>query len=101
MQARTPQRLRLKRWMYAGIALLVASPILALGGLLVGMLRSFHTIESMQAPTPGQLATGVKLSLFAFAGGALVGVCGAALLLLAVFRLQSLDRAEQASSTAS
>jgi hypothetical protein len=55
----------------AAIALFVASPVLAFITFVVLNMTAFNAIESSKAPTPADLAHGVRMS---FAGALLVGV---------------------------
>jgi len=49
-------------------------PLLGLMGTVTGMISSFQTIESMKAPTPGDLAKGVYESLVNTTMGLFIGI---------------------------
>ena len=80
------QRRRWKRFAWIG-AILLACPLLGLAGTVVGMMMSFQRIETMKAPTPGDLAEGVNFSLYSALVGALLGGIGAVLFTIALIRL--------------
>jgi len=78
-----------RRWMRVAIvgAVLLAGPILGLVGTVIGMMMSFRRIETMKAPTPGDLAEGVNLSLLATLAGLVLGAIGVVLLVIGLVRL--------------
>ncbi len=71
----------------AGGIVLATGPAFGLLGTVFGMLHSFHTIETLKAPTPGDLATGVNISVVATTIGAVAGMVGVPLVVLSCVRL--------------
>jgi biopolymer transport protein ExbB/TolQ len=71
-----------------GMALAVLGPVLGLAGGILGMLQSFHRIESLPAPTPDQLAEGVHFSRLATIVGLVIGCIGVALAALTLVRYE-------------
>jgi biopolymer transport protein ExbB len=51
------------------------SPLLGLLGTVTGMISSFQTIETLKAPTPGDLAKGVYESLVNTTMGLFLAIC--------------------------
>lgn len=69
---------------------LACGPILGLLGTIAGMFQSLHRIETLPAPTPGDLAEGAQLGLVASVIGALAGVVGIPLVWWSCVRLARL-----------
>ena len=69
---------------------LLAGPILGILGTVAGMMMSFQRIETMTAPTPGDLAEGVQVSLYSTLAGLVLGVIGAVLLTVGLVRFHRL-----------
>ena len=78
-----------RRWnvfLVVGIVLAMG-PALGLLGTLFGMVYSFDRIQTLKAPTPGDLATGVNLSLVATTLGLLAGAIGVPLVVVSCSKL--------------
>jgi biopolymer transport protein ExbB/TolQ len=60
--------------------LILAGPVVGMLSTVVGMADSYHTIESVEAPTPGDLAVGVRISTFGTVAGLTLSVIGLGLL---------------------
>jgi hypothetical protein len=89
LRAASPRRTGL----WIGAALVIAGPLIGLTSTLVGMAVSDHTIESVYAPTPNDLATGVHISMFGTVAGLVIGAVGLGFLawtLIQSLRSQSL-----------
>ena len=67
--------------------LLTLGPVLGFVGTVFGMLYSFDRIESLKAPTPGDLAIGVHISMLASVLGLLMFPAGVLLVILSCSRL--------------
>ena len=62
-------------------------PSLGLLGTLFGMAYSLERIETLRAPTPGDLSAGVSISLVAETLGLVAGAIGVLLVVLSCVRL--------------
>ena len=80
---------RWKRWACVGGALLLG-PVLGLAGTVLGMILSFRRIESAAAPTPDELAEGVRLSMLSTTAGSVAGAAGLVILGVALLRIRKL-----------
>ena len=90
--AKRDRSLRLwKRAAWCGGVLLLG-PVLGLVVSVYSMVLSFRRIESAQAPTPGELAEGVRFGTTVAVAGGIAGAIGSALVLAAVLRIQTLRR---------
>jgi biopolymer transport protein ExbB len=78
--------------------LLSLGPILGFLGTIAGMVLSYDRIESMAAPTPGDLAVGVRWSLLATILGACALPAGIAMVIWSCVMLSRSDRIKRAGS---
>jgi hypothetical protein len=84
-----PQRRKWRGVLALGI-FLTLGPALGYLGTAFGMLYSFDRIESLKAPTPGDLSTGVHISMLAEVLGLLMFPFGVWLIVLSCSRLAKL-----------
>ena len=98
MEARTKGSRRWPASVGIGAALLVLGGLVALFGSIGGMLWSFERIESMAAPTPGDLQVGSDVVHVALAAGLVIAATGAALFVTGL-RSRARGRAEEADAT--
>jgi hypothetical protein len=75
-------------------AFLLTGPIIAAVSVVLGMYRSFETIDRMKAPRPEDLAIDVRANMLHMTIGAVMGLFGAALLILCLIKFNRLKRAE-------
>jgi biopolymer transport protein ExbB/TolQ len=94
-------RLRWKVGAWIG-GILCAGPLLGLFGTVLGMIQSSRAIELERAPTPEDVAVGVRISMIATTAGLVLGCIGAALLAVSLLQLTRTRRSEgDSSATAS
>ena len=84
-------------WFWIGVTLVVVGPAIGLLATIFVMLRSFHEIEAMAAPTPGELAEGVYEGWLLTGVGLLVGLVGVVLIVVGALRIHRDGRDDSAA----
>ena len=95
MESTSETRVQLRRAGFFAGAVMLAGSLIGVIGQIYGMIHSYQTIEEKAAPTPADLAVGVRISLESWIFAAVVAAIGAMLLLRALSKLNRLDKQER------
>jgi biopolymer transport protein ExbB/TolQ len=90
------QRRAWRRAFVVGI-ILCCGPTLGILGTIAGMLLSYDRIETLRAPTPGDLAVGVHWSMWSVAIGGAAALIGVPLALWSHVKLNRIRKREDVS----
>jgi hypothetical protein len=92
----------LRRWnavLVAGMVL-ATGPALGVLGTVAGMLHSYHTINTMKAPTPGDLSVDAQFGMISSVVGYLAGLVGIPLIVVACIRIARIREQELSENVA-